>query len=136
MENFTHKIMQGCGIRILPILIFLSLLMIAEPALSDLTSCKRYNYPIADIIVNGNRSRMCLIGTKYNQHGAIYEIAIPHTSHGMTIYRGKSGDAILETTVFDRLRTYQVKDYGSWRRSGKEFYFQFSSGTKIYIPAF
>ena len=54
----------------------------------------------------------------------------------MIIYAGKSGDAILETPVFKRGGAYPDRTYGSWRRVGDEFYFQFSSGTKVYIPVF
>ncbi|MDY7003953.1 MAG: hypothetical protein SWX82_08330 [Cyanobacteriota bacterium] len=136
MKNFIHKIMQGCGARIFPIPIFLSLLTMAEPSLSHMGNCKIHNYRTVDVIENGNRTRYCLMGRERNQNGAIYKIGIPHTDQGATIYGGKSGDAILETTVFSRKGSYNERAYGSWRRSGNEFYFQFPSGIKIYIPVF
>ncbi|MCL2934901.1 MAG: hypothetical protein MGG11_22420 [Trichodesmium sp. MAG_R03] len=136
MRHFTYKITQGFGIRLFQILIFLSLFTIAKPSLSYKTvDCANIKIPTVDIInSNGNKTQLCLTNTKPNQHGTIYKIGIIEGGDVFTfgiIYRGKSGDAMME----DYSKSPEpIKTYGTWRQSGQKYIFQFSSGMKIYIP--
>ena len=70
----------------------------------------------------------CLFGTKYNQHGAIYEIGLPASEYS-TLYKGKDGDAILEFWT----RWGPIYEYGTWEKKGQYYLFYFPDG-KIYIP--
>jgi len=123
MQLFIRLLNQKLGIIILQIIIFLSLFTIIKPSLSGV-NCGLYAK--TEIInPNGSKYQSCVLSTKFNKHGSIHDIG---TSRYNTfrIYQGKSGDAILESS----LKRY----YGSWRYADNLIIFQFPSGMKIYIP--
>jgi uncharacterized protein YmfQ (DUF2313 family) len=123
MKLLIRLLNQKLGIIIVQILISLSLFTIAKPSLSQVY-CR---YGKTEIInPNGSRYQSCVLSTKFNKHGSIHEIGTSNSYNTFRIYQGRSGDAILESS----LKRY----YGSWRISGNLIIFQFPSGMKIYIP--
>ncbi|MDE5110602.1 MAG: hypothetical protein O4753_04810 [Trichodesmium sp. St7_bin2_1] len=75
----------------------------------------------------------CLMRTKYNEHGVIYVLGV--IEGDFLIYKGKSGDAILEEIPYCRVEcpSKPKREYGSWRKTGQYYLFRFPRG-KIYIP--
>jgi hypothetical protein len=131
MPLFIRLLNQKAGTITSQIIIFLSLLTIVEPSISEVY-CGRYP-EIYQTVPSGRRFKGCLFSTKYNNNGVVYIIGTPN-SEGDTLYKGKSGDAILESHSYDRNSNAPIRTYGTWSQIGQEYLFQFSSGLKIYIP--
>ena len=73
-----------------------------------------------------------MFSTKYNNNGVVYIIGTPN-SEGDTLYKGKSGDAILESHSYDRNSNMTATDISvPWSQVGQEYPVQFPSGLKIY----
>ena len=132
MPLFIRLLNQKAGTITSQIIIFFSLLTIVEPSISEVY-CGRYP-EIYQTVPSGRRFKGCLFSTKYNNNGVVYIIGPPN-SEGDTLYKGKSGDAILEEIPYCRVEcpSKPKREYGSWRKTGQYYLFRFPRG-KIYIP--
>lgn len=115
----------------------LSLIIALSPILltpqpSRANSCSPNNYPSVRIEANGERvlREYRLIRAKRNQHGSVYTLGVPCSGGVLTIYRGKSGDAIIEYGD-ESDNTYRTN--GSWDRSGSNYQIYYDNFT-VYIP--
>ncbi|MDT9341660.1 hypothetical protein VV11_020420 [Trichodesmium erythraeum 21-75] len=111
---------------------FFNLLPFSLPARGQRKeNCGRYPKVYTD------KYETCLVSTKYNQHGVIYGLGIPNTEADFLIYKGKSGDAILEEILYcgrvDLCPSKPKREYGTWRKTGQYYLFRFPRD-KIYIP--
>ena len=107
---------------------FFNLLPFSLPARGqEKVNCGRYPKVYAT-----PKYETCLIRTKYNEHGVIYELGV--IEGDFLIYKGKSGDAILEEIPYCvECPSKPKREYGSWRKTGQYYLFRFPRG-KIYIP--